>query len=153
MAPQHHATIETQDQPIPYPIVKAREAKTDLLFVYGTLMRGQSRNGVLAGEEYVGEAYVTDAYLCDTGFGFPALILGKECDRVVWGEVYRIRRPEVWVAIDRLENGLYDRRETQVHLPAKPPLTRHPHAYTYVWNREYTQMELIPGGRWSDVRA
>lgn len=120
---------------------------SDKLFVYGTLLRGESRNHVLASEEFLGEAYVTGADLWDTGWGFPALSLGGE--NQVWGEVYHIRHAETWRVIDAIEAGLYTRHAVNVTLPNLSPDHRETTADVYVWARGHLAYRIL-SGRWID---
>ena len=84
----------------------------DLLFVYGTLMRGYGLHPLLArAATYVGEGRVRGRLL-DLG-PYPGLVEGRISVR---GEVYRLRDPQLLPAIDREEGYNFERRRTTVTL-------------------------------------
>lgn len=61
-----------------------------ILFVYGTLMRGGVRHGVLAGQRFLGEARAHPRYaLFDLGV-YPGLVRSASAGRAVHGELYEI---------------------------------------------------------------
>ena len=78
------------------------------LFVYGTLRRGGSNHGYLAGSVCLGHAETEPEYaIVDVG-AYKGLIAGTE---TVVGEVWRVA-PDVLRAVDALEgvdSGLYAR--------------------------------------------
>jgi gamma-glutamylcyclotransferase (GGCT)/AIG2-like uncharacterized protein YtfP len=122
-----------------------------LLFTYGTLMRGQLRHAVLEREIFEGEGYIRGGELFDTGHGFPALMLDRS--GLVWGEVYRVVHPGVWVALDRIEAGLYGREVRKIWIPEKPPSLREQPAQVYVADAKVfapQTLTRIPGGRWNN---
>lgn len=123
---------------------------TDLLFTYGTLCRGQSRNYILETEVFKGEAYIAQAHLWDTGYGFPALTLSAEGDQV-WGEVYQIIHRQLWADLDRIENGLYDRSIHKVIIPGSRGVL----AQVYIAGSALMAGKLapIPSGRWSSANT
>lgn len=89
-----------------------------LVFVYGTLMRGDCRHGALAGQEFVGEARTVAAYrMFDVGT-FPALV--ESADGVeIEGEVWCV---DDWclARLDEIEGvseGLYARRAIRLQAP------------------------------------
>jgi gamma-glutamylcyclotransferase (GGCT)/AIG2-like uncharacterized protein YtfP len=60
------------------------------LFVYGTLMRGDVRQGVLADQRFLGEARTRPHYaLFDLG-AYPGLVHHEEGGRAIFGELYEI---------------------------------------------------------------
>lgn len=84
-----------------------------LIFVYGTLKRGDVRAGALAGAKFLGEAHTEPRYrLYDCG-EYPALIgaaAGEE-GVAVEGEVYEVT-PECLARLDEVEGvaeSLYER--------------------------------------------
>lgn len=69
------------------------EGAIDLLFVYGTLTRGDGGgvNPLLGSAEYLGEAYWRGGlYLVDW---YPGAVASDEPDAVVRGELYRLTEP------------------------------------------------------------
>ena len=128
----------------------AQQESSDLLFTYGTLMRGQPRHFALGESVFEGEANLRGFLLYDTGYGFPAILEGKG---VVQGEVYKIVNPSIWRMLDRLENGLYYRENVLVHIPSKAPNGRHVLVQTYVGSAKVfraEQLRLIKDGRWEN---
>lgn len=89
-------------------------ARAELLFTYGTLMRGYALHPVLArGATFLGEARVRGRLL-DLG-RYPGLVDGSGTVR---GELYRIDDPELLAAIDREEGYNFQRRRAMVTLVA-----------------------------------
>ncbi|HEY4911632.1 MAG TPA: gamma-glutamylcyclotransferase family protein, partial [Methylomirabilota bacterium] len=85
----------------------------ELLFVYGTLMRGFRLHSHLAGRaEYVGEGEVS-GLLFDLG-SYPAALRGYGGS--IRGEVYRLPDPGIWVALDSAEGSQYHRGEVGVRM-------------------------------------
>jgi gamma-glutamylcyclotransferase (GGCT)/AIG2-like uncharacterized protein YtfP len=83
-----------------------------LLFVYGTLMRGYALHPVLArGATLVGEGR-TPGVLLDLG-AYPGLVEGAGR---VKGEVYRLDDAELLVTLDVEEGYNFERRRTTVTL-------------------------------------
>lgn len=90
-----------------------------MLFVYGTLVKGLSRNEALEDSKYLGIAHCK-AELKDCG-AFPAMVEGN---RTVIGEVYEIESERILASIDQIEGyiegkeseSLYVRREINVRL-------------------------------------
>jgi gamma-glutamylcyclotransferase (GGCT)/AIG2-like uncharacterized protein YtfP len=92
----------------------------ELLFVYGTLMRGFRLHNLLAGRaEYVGEGEVP-GLLFDLG-SYPAAIRGSGGS--VRGEVYRLPDPGFWVALDSAEGSQYHRGEVGVRMDSGGQVT------------------------------
>ncbi|EMF46809.1 Butirosin biosynthesis protein BtrG [Planococcus halocryophilus Or1] len=94
-----------------------------LLFVYGTLKQGGKYHCYLDEAELVEERATAKGSLYDTGMGYPAMVLSKDCQ--VEGEIYDI--PDVlWPALDYLEDysgnpeiDLYDKKKIQVEVDGK----------------------------------
>ncbi len=68
------------------------------IFVYGTLLQGESNHGLLAGAEFLGIDRLTNAQLFDLG-NYPMVVPGEG---LVLGEVYRIS-PAILQKLDILE--------------------------------------------------
>ena len=81
------------------------------LFVYGTLKRGGSNHGQMAGQRFVAEARTTPGYrMFDVG-GYPGLVVCPEDRDGVTGEIWLVS-PAVLLRLDRFEGvseGLYRR--------------------------------------------
>jgi Uncharacterized conserved protein len=92
----------------------------DLLFVYGTLMRGFRLHRLLAGRtEYLGEG-VVPGLLFDLG-SYPAALRGAGGS--IRGEVYRLLDPGLWVALDSAEGSQYHRGEVGVRMSSGGDVT------------------------------
>ncbi len=89
------------------PAQASTEVERHLVFVYGTLKRGQGNHHWLEGAVFLGEASLTGAVLHDLG-PFPMAIEG---DGTVHGEVYGVNEAGL-ARLDRLEGcpRLYARR-------------------------------------------
>lgn len=86
---------------------------TNLVFTYGTLMKGQCRNHVLKDCKYVCDAVLEDYGLYDVG-SYPAAVPVK--DYKVYGEVYEINN-SIKKQLDDIEGEgyLYKYKEIEVH--------------------------------------
>lgn len=117
----------------------------ELLFVYGTLMRGQPLHPALApGATFVGRGYVRGRLL-DLG-PYPGLIDGTGRVR---GEIYRIDASEVLLLVDREEGYNFDRRRTVV------TFDRGRRARAWVYRYSGTRMDAasISEGDWRRARG
>ena len=86
-----------------------------LLFVYGTLLRGECREHVLASARYLGERTTRDEWTfveCHGG-AFPALL--PDGEQVVHGELYAVA-PEHVRACDAIEGHPDFYRRTRITL-------------------------------------
>lgn len=145
------ATTEAPPAQAAIQVAASGLASAKLLFTYGTLMRGQSRNYIISHELYEGEAYIENATLYATPYGFPALLM-EGTDRV-WGEVWRIRHAPIWALLDQIEAGLYTRETKMVHIPSKSVAGRHVPAEVYVAKPGYLSAiftKKIDSGRWQE---
>ena len=92
-----------------------------LLFVYGTLKRGQASHDLLQGQEYLGEALTAPHYrLYDAG-RFPVLVAARAAGRSIRGEVWRVddaclRVLDAWEDVPRL----YVRRRVDLANMSEP---------------------------------
>ena len=85
----------------------------DLLFVYGTLMRGFPLHRLLDGQaEYLGNGLV-QGLLFDLG-SYPAALRGE--GGPIRGEVYRLPVSGLWVTLDSAEGSQYHRGEVGVRM-------------------------------------
>lgn len=112
-----------------------------LLFVYGTLQRGQRAHELLSGAERIGTAHTDTGYeLRDLG-RYPALVATDDPVRVE-GELYRVERA-LLVLLDRYEGHPQLFRRTPILLS---PGTR---ALTYIYaGGDAEHYPRIEGGRW-----
>jgi len=118
------------------------EAGRDLLFVYGTLMRGFPLHRLLAaGAEYVGPGRV-GGRLFDLG-AYPAAV--PDATGAVAGELYRVGDPRLWAVLDSAEGPQYHRQEVAVRAADGGAVA----AFIY-WYRGPLRGAPIPGG---DYRA
>jgi len=116
---------------------------TELLFVYGTLMRGYRLHRLLARRaDYLGDGEVP-GLLFDLG-AYPAALRGV--GGRIRGEVYRLADPELWQALDSAEGSQYHRGEVGVRLTSGGEVT----ASIYWYVAPLSGAVAIPGG---DYRA
>jgi gamma-glutamylcyclotransferase (GGCT)/AIG2-like uncharacterized protein YtfP len=110
----------------------------ELLFAYGTLMRGYARHRCLGPRPVpLGEGRVR-ATLLDLG-AYPGLVSGRGAVR---GEVYRLESCAVLPAIDREEGYNFERRRTSVTLADG----RRVRAWAYWYRGPRARAVPIPGG-------
>jgi gamma-glutamylcyclotransferase (GGCT)/AIG2-like uncharacterized protein YtfP len=92
----------------------------DLLFAYGTLMRGFRLHRLLTGRtEYLGEGEVP-GLLFDLG-SYPAALRGAGGS--IRGEVYRLLDSGLWVVLDSAEGSQYHRGEVGVRMSSGGDVT------------------------------
>ena len=114
----------------------------DLLFAYGTLMRGYPLHRVLArGATFVGAGRVRGVLL-DLG-RYPGLVAGRGA---VTGELYRLDEPELLGTLDREEGYNFERRRSTVTLADG----RRARAWIYRYRGPRERAVPIPAG---DYRA
>jgi gamma-glutamylcyclotransferase (GGCT)/AIG2-like uncharacterized protein YtfP len=115
----------------------------DLLFTYGTLMRGFRLHRLLEGRAaYLGRGQATGR-LVDLG-SYPGAV--SDPGGTLLGEIYRIGDPALWVALDSAEGPQYHRREVTVRTEGGRELT----ACIYWYVGPLDRGLPIPGG---DYRA
>ncbi|QDU38266.1 Gamma-glutamylcyclotransferase family protein YtfP [Maioricimonas rarisocia] len=113
------------------------------VFVYGTLMRGDCRHRVLAGQAFLGEARTVSRYrMFDIG-SYPGLVESDDGLRIE-GEVYRVDKDclRMLDQVEGVDHGLYARR--RIHLEA-PFATQPVEGYLYLRS---TQGLKDCGKRW-----
>ena len=114
-----------------------------LLFAYGTLMRGFPLHALLEGRaDSVGEGEVA-GLLFDLG-RYPAAL--RDGGGLIHGEVYRLKDPGLWQALDSAEGSQYDRGEVGVRLAGGRQVL----AYIYWYVGPLRRAVPIPAG---DYRA
>lgn len=110
-----------------------------LLFVYGTLKQGYSRNSYLRDERYLGIASTEPIYGIFQYSGYPALVdqplaenSGLSVGKKVWGELYEVSA-NCLMNLDQIEGvpqNLFERREIRLddvtlsHLPTNDDVWR-----------------------------
>lgn len=94
------------------------EART-ALFVYGTLKRGASNHGLMAGQQFLGSARTVPGFvLYDLG-GYPGMVQVPGASGFVTGEVWLVSSACL-AALDRFEGigeGLYRREPVMMVTP------------------------------------
>jgi gamma-glutamylcyclotransferase (GGCT)/AIG2-like uncharacterized protein YtfP len=81
-----------------------------VLFVYGSLKRGQANHQRLAGARYLRPALTTADFALREIAGYPGLVPG---DRAISGELYRLSQRQL-SALDEFEGEDYVRREIEL---------------------------------------
>jgi gamma-glutamylcyclotransferase (GGCT)/AIG2-like uncharacterized protein YtfP len=115
----------------------------DLLFVYGTLMRGFSLHPLLEGQAaYLGEG-ATPGLLFDLG-PYPAAL--KSATGKICGEIYRLLDLALWRVLDSAEGSQYHREEAGIERARGGPVRASMYWYVGPLDRAIP----IPGG---DYRA
>jgi gamma-glutamylcyclotransferase (GGCT)/AIG2-like uncharacterized protein YtfP len=124
----------------------AEESNVDyvgLLFVYGSLKRGQRHHGHLRGADLEGTASVLGLSLHDLG-PFPMAVVDPTGNAVVHGEIYAITAEQL-DAIDRFE-GVPRLYERQLH-----PLRDGREVWVYVGRaRQVRYSPTIASGCWME---
>jgi gamma-glutamylcyclotransferase (GGCT)/AIG2-like uncharacterized protein YtfP len=128
------------------------QARQDLLFVYGTLMRGfdhpmaklLSRSAEVVGDARCrGRLYLVKHY--------PGLVVSEDADDVVFGELVRLRRPEAsFATLDEYEGcgpGVASPQYLRQLLPVTLDDGTVSEAWTYVYNRPVAKLKWIASGR------
>ena len=117
----------------------------DLLFTYGTLMRGFRLHRLVAGRaDYLGDGQVS-GQLVDLG-SYPGALAPAAAAGVIRGEIYRVGDPALWGVLDSAEGPQYHRREVAV----RSGDGRERIAYIYWYVGPLDRAVPIPGG---DYRA
>jgi len=118
-------------------------AGDNLLFVYGTLMRGFPLHALLERRAtYLGEA-TTPGLLLDLG-SYPAAL--KSATGKIRGEVYLLADPGLWRALDSAEGSQYHREQAGIEQASAGWVE----AYVYWYVGPLDGAVPIPGG---DYRA
>jgi gamma-glutamylcyclotransferase (GGCT)/AIG2-like uncharacterized protein YtfP len=126
---------------------------SDLLFVYGTLMRGFDHpmaTLLRQAADFVGEARCRGRlYLVRH---YPGLVLSDDADDVVFGEVYRLRQPkELLREFDMYEACGEGFAEPTEYIRQLLPVTSDggavSEAWTYIYNWPAAHLPRIASGR------
>ncbi|HYR40671.1 MAG TPA: gamma-glutamylcyclotransferase family protein [Methylomirabilota bacterium] len=118
-------------------------AGDDLLFAYGTLMRGFPLHALLEERATYLEEATTPGLLLDLG-SYPAAL--KSATGKIRGEVYRLADSGLWRALDSAEGSQYHREQAGIE-QASGGMVR---AYVYWYVGPLDGAVPIPGG---DYRA
>jgi len=116
---------------------------TDLLFVYGTLMRGFGLHRLLAERATLQGEGAIAARLVDLG-AYPGAV--PDPHATATGEIYRISGPDGFEALDSAEGPQYHREQTRVRMADGREVT----AFVYWYRGPLDRSVPIPGG---DYRA
>jgi gamma-glutamylcyclotransferase (GGCT)/AIG2-like uncharacterized protein YtfP len=119
-----------------------------LVFVYGTLRKGEKYSYYLNEAECLEENCTIEGQLYDTGWGYPALLL--EGSKIpVKGELYRVTTEQL-IELDKLEdyeengtNNLYERITVKVTTE-----NGEQEAIVYVMNSIKDHFNKIDGNDW-----
>lgn len=109
------------------------------IFVYGTLMKGQSNHRAFLKDGcFIGNGMIEEYDMYDLGY-FPGIVSGTG---KVYGEVYSVT-PEELKRIDRLEGegSLYKKEKTTVRMADKSEIS----AFVYVYLNNVDGCKLIHG--------
>lgn len=115
-----------------------------LVFVYGTLKRGCSNHGYLAGQKYVGDARTTPGFTLYKVTDYPAMVRSADPGDHVTGEVWEVDA-EGLRGLDRLEGiaeGLYTREPIALEASFKDT-----HVDTYLYARSTARLKKL-GSTW-----
>ncbi len=111
---------------------------SDLVFVYGTLRRGEANHHLLMGAEYCGVHLTRPRYRMLHLGTYPGVVAGGST--AIEGEVYRVDTKEL-VHIDRLE--VYPRLYTRKLIP-----TSWGRAWIYLYRGSRDNRPIVPSGSW-----
>jgi len=118
------------------------------LFVYGTLMPGETSHHLLKRSqdvELVGAARIRGELYEFRSLDYPGAVPTKRPDRFVNGQLYRLRRPDSTLKIldefEGCEEGLFRRSLVDVWLDGGKLK-----AWTYFYARPLKHAELVPTG-------
>jgi gamma-glutamylcyclotransferase (GGCT)/AIG2-like uncharacterized protein YtfP len=81
-----------------------------LLFVYGSLKRGQANHHELAGARFIATARTAPNFALRELAGYPALVPGE---RAIEGELFQISQSRLR-ALDEFEGDAYERRQIPI---------------------------------------
>jgi gamma-glutamylaminecyclotransferase len=90
-----------------------------LIFVYGTLKRGQANNYILAAQEYFGTAKTKAGYALYHLEGYPGMVADPDATEGIAGEVWSVDAKCLrhLDKLEGLEEGLYERKNVPLEAP------------------------------------
>jgi gamma-glutamylaminecyclotransferase len=120
---------------------------TNLLFTYGTLMRGFCNHRLLAGSKFLGHAKTEDSFIL-YDLGFPGMA-DEESQTQVAGELFRID-DDTLARCDRLEGvpHLYRREQITVLCGCESATC---YAY-FIQPPHYNNAKIIHYGNWAAIQ-
>lgn len=116
------------------------EAMRHLIFVYGSLRRGERYAWLLAGERYLGAHETKPRYTMFSLGEWPAIMAGG--DVAIVGDVFSIGRPKL-AHLDAFE------RFPQLFVRQRIP-TPYGRAWVYIFRQRPTNVVTVPSGDWRD---
>ena len=127
-------------------------ANPHLVFVYGSLKRGERNHALLRAVEYRGEARTEPQFRLFALPFFPALVRDQADPQSIVGEVYAVGESTLRL-LDRLEaNGqLYQREMIDVESLDRP--NERLRAWVYLYLGDLTGASPWPNERWSGSRG
>jgi gamma-glutamylaminecyclotransferase len=122
-------------------------ANSHLVFVYGSLQRGEHNHGLLHAAEYRGEARSERQFRLYAFRHYPALVRDENDPRAIVGEVYAVDEATLRI-LDRLEdNGqLYQRELIDVDSLERP--NERLRAWVYIFRGDLEGASPWPDERW-----
>jgi pyruvate carboxylase len=131
-----------------------RATGVNLLFVYGTLMKGLGMDWQRkVGAHFVGLGRMTGK-LYDLG-DYPGAVFSSNPLHQIEGEVYRLDDPDAGIGIlDQYEEFLPSRPDKSLFIRKKLPVKMkggvQKRAWVYLFNRAVKEADLIPGGSYRE---
>jgi len=114
---------------------------SELIFVYGTLMRGRSNHSVIAGSRFLGPARAKGLALYQVSKSFPGAV--RENGGEVIGEVYEVGKNKLR-DLDLFEGEGYLYRREKVKVLLKNENGKEIEAWVYIWNGRVNPSTRIP---------
>jgi len=90
-----------------------------LIYVYGTLKRGDVRSHALEGQVFLGIACTHPLYRLVNCGEYPALVTARSSGRAIKGEVYEVTEACLHHLddVEGVDEGLYERRPVELQRP------------------------------------
>ncbi len=127
-------------------------ANSHLVFVYGSLKRGERNHAVLQASEYRGEARTECRFRLYAFPAYPALVRDDNNPLAILGELYSVD-DRTLRSLDRLEeNGRLYQRELLPVEPLEPPGETLA-AWTYLFLGPLDGAIACPGPQWTGTRG
>lgn len=127
------------------------------LFVYGTLLEGESNHAVLGHSCCVHKDCWVYGKLYNTGLGYPVIELDRSETHRVYGELYEITSHQL-IEVDKLEGyqqpgqpNLYDRVQEKVYVQGQTAVFQEALLYCNV-SFPISEETWIPAGDWRAFR-
>jgi len=125
---------------------------TTKVFVYGTLLRGEPNNGLLATARFMGQARTTRPFTMFDMGKFPGVVVEATC--AIEGEVYDVDA-ETLARLDLLEGhpNFYERKQVLVCQPARDGSEAFYFAFMYILPPDFGRIpgrDIIRSGSWRE---